>query len=60
LKNILKWFVEQAADISILVGIILLAIGLYMIYPAASFAIIGILLIYMGKPKGNSTQKKVK
>jgi hypothetical protein len=44
------------ADMSILTGIILLAIGLYMIYIPLALIIPGLFLIYLGWPKG----KKVK
>jgi len=56
LKKILKWLIEQMADMSILTGIILLAIGLYMIYIPLALIIPGLFLIYLGWPKG----KKVK
>jgi hypothetical protein len=47
---------EQTADISILAGIILLAIGLYMVYIPLAFVSTGLFLVYLGWPKG----KKVK
>jgi hypothetical protein len=56
LKKISKWLMEQTADISILAGIILLAIGLYMVYIPLALIIPGLFLIYLGWPKG----KKVK
>ena len=56
MKKISKWFAEQAADISILAGIILLAAGLYMVYIPLALIIPGLFLIYIGWPKG----KKVK
>jgi hypothetical protein len=52
LKKISKWLVEQAADISILTGIILLAIGLHMVYAPLALIIPGLFMIYLGWPKG--------
>jgi hypothetical protein len=56
LKKISKWLIEQTADISIFAGIILLAIGLYMVYAPLALIIPGLFLVYLGWPKG----KKVK
>ncbi|MFA5385776.1 MAG: hypothetical protein WC364_14165 [Eubacteriales bacterium] len=57
MKKISKWLAEQAADISILAGIILLAIGLYMVYIPLALMIPGLFLIYLGWPKGKKVVK---
>jgi len=48
--------IDWLPDVSIIAGVLMLAMGLYMIYIPAALIIPGILLIYAGYPKG----KKVK
>jgi hypothetical protein len=38
-------------DIIVLLGIILISIGAYMIYPASAFIISGSLLFWIGRPR---------
>ncbi|MFA5306000.1 MAG: hypothetical protein WC365_00985 [Candidatus Babeliales bacterium] len=52
----MKFLTDWLPDMSILAGIILLAIGLYMVYIPLALMIPGLFLIYLGWPKG----KKVK
>lgn len=47
---------EWLPDISIVLGVILLAAGLYLVYMPLALIIPGLFLIYVGWPKG----KKVK
>lgn len=52
----MKFITEWLPDISIFTGIVLLAIGLYMIYIPLAFMSTGLFMVYLGWPKG----KKVK
>jgi len=44
--------IETIKEILLLLGFIMLGIGLYMVYIPAMFVVCGIILMYIGWPKG--------
>ena len=58
-KLLTKKLTEWLPDIFIFIGISSLAIGLHMIYKPSAYIAAGLILMYIGWPKGNSPKKKV-